>query len=124
MYFPNLTFAENLEKRGIALYGISNGSAQFNGWLKYTSFDDLLIAASTRPSEPMVTEAEWNLIVDYFGKKSPDTLNQESKRTFPTLTLFNPYEIKNAEESTPAITDGERLIRYSIKYLRVVVPED
>jgi hypothetical protein len=101
---PNL-LPKNIWKNEVLPYmAFRMGQTDLMDGIKYTSIDDLLIAAGTRPSEPMVTEAEWNLIVDYFVEKSPDTLNQESKRTFAELTLFNPYEIKNAEGSTAIIT--------------------
>jgi len=71
---------------------------------RYIPLNDLVTVASTLPAKPMVTEEEWQAIVNYYSENSPDSLISKSKTKPDSIRIFESIKLPEPEGSLPLIT--------------------
>ncbi|MBL7873536.1 MAG: VCBS repeat-containing protein [Cyclobacteriaceae bacterium] len=71
---------------------------------KYAPLQDLVTVASTLPGSPMVTQDEWQSIVNYFVSNAPDTLVFAQKEKIRNLEIFQSFHYADSEETIPLVT--------------------
>ncbi|MGC4037236.1 MAG: VCBS repeat-containing protein [Chitinophagaceae bacterium] len=80
------------------------GVFNFNGTSYPYSRVDLTLDKNFYPSKPLVTEEEWQQILDYYIYTSPDSINENKNRVYPSkegLSLFQ-LQTPSFKNSTPA----------------------
>lgn len=68
------------------------------------SQDDLDIFIKSLPPKPMVSEADWQLIQNYYLTNAPDSLPAIQKLTYDSLKSFNVRELKLPFRGSPLVT--------------------
>jgi len=71
---------------------------------QYASSDDLLAITSAIPNDPMVSQKEWQAIVDYFIRTAPDSLENFEKNNLPIASIFESNSYSDSEEEVPLVT--------------------
>jgi hypothetical protein len=66
--------------------------------------EDLETVVKSLPGKPMVTEAEWLAIKNYYINNAPDSLAPAPERRYDSIKTFNIHEIKFPWKGVPLLT--------------------
>jgi hypothetical protein len=99
---PNLLPKEIWSKNVLPNMAFRMGLLDLMEATKIIPEEDFLTVVGTLPGKPMVTDEEWQSIVNYFEANAPEKLNTSKKDSLHIATLFEPSSYSN--EGLPMVT--------------------
>lgn len=72
--------------------------------LQLLSDKDRLEVLKALPQQPMVSEAQWKIIRDYYIKNAPDSIENIKKVNLPLMQQFSVHEFQFPSRSLPLLT--------------------